>query len=96
MIALVGTWGILAGIIFLAVALAAGYLLGGSDQANKSVTGLGAGQRNISAALVVAAQNFDSEVITYLMVVAIIGFVVLFPAAGELGKRAAALVREAE
>ncbi|MFC2055444.1 hypothetical protein ACFLV7_14280 [Chloroflexota bacterium] len=35
----------------------------------------------------VAAQNFDAEVITYLMVVAIIGFVILFPAAGELGKR---------
>ena len=31
----------------------------------------------------------DAAVITYLMVVAIIGFVVLFPAAGELGKRQA-------
>jgi len=53
----------------------------------KSVIGLGTAQRNISAALVVAAQNFDSDVITYLMVVAIIGFVILFPASGELGKR---------
>ena len=52
--------------------------------------GLGSGQRNIAAALVVAGQNFDADVITYLMVVAIIGFVVLFPAAGELGKRAKA------
>jgi len=49
--------------------------------------GLGSGQRNIAAAFVVAGQNFDSDVITYLMVVAIIGFVILFPAAGELGKR---------
>lgn len=88
MIALVGSWGILAAIAFVILALTIGYLLGGSDPKIRSVSGLGSGQRNISAALVVAAQNFDSDVITYLMVVAIIGFIVLFPAAGELGKRA--------
>ena len=49
--------------------------------------GLGTAQRNISAALVVAAQNFDTNVITYLLVFSVIGFVILFPAAGELGKR---------
>lgn len=87
MIALVGTLGILAAIIFLVLSLVIGYLLGGSDAGIKSVMGLGTAQRNISAALVVAAQNFDSDVITYLMVVAIIGFVILFPASGELGKR---------
>jgi predicted Na+-dependent transporter len=87
MIALVGSLGILAGIVFVVAALLIGYLLGGSDSTIRSVMGLGSGQRNISAALVVAAQNFDSEVITYLMVVAVIGFVVLFPAAGELGRR---------
>ena len=87
MIDLVGTFGILAGIIFVILALLIGYLLGGSDLGIRSVTGLGTGQRNIAAALVVAGQNFDPDVITYLMVVAVIGFVVLFPAAGELGKR---------
>jgi BASS family bile acid:Na+ symporter len=90
MIALVGSWGILAAVIFIVVALLIGYLLGGSDPGIKSVMGLGSGQRNIAAALVVAGQNFDADVITYLMVVAIIGFVVLFPVAGELGKRSAA------
>jgi BASS family bile acid:Na+ symporter len=90
MIALVGSYGILAAIIFVLAALVIGYLLGGSDPGVKSVMGLGSGQRNIAAALVVAGQNFDSDVITYLMVVAIIGFVVLFPAAGELGKRSKA------
>ena len=84
MIALVGTYGILAGIIFILASLVVGYLLGGSD---KSVMGLGTAQRNISAALVVAAQNFSPDVITYLMVIAIIGLIVLMPAAGELGKR---------
>jgi BASS family bile acid:Na+ symporter len=87
MIDLVGSYGILAGIIFILVALIIGYLFGGSDPADKSVMGLGTGQRNISAALVVAAQNFDSNVITYLMVLSVIGFVILMPAAGELGKR---------
>lgn len=89
MIGLVGSWGILGGIVFIVVSLVIGYLLGGSDPDVKSVMGLGTGQRNISAALVVAAQNFDANVITYLMVIAIIGLVVLMPAAGELGRRKA-------
>lgn len=87
MIALVGTFGILAGIIFILISLVIGYFLGGSDPGDRSVMGLGTAQRNISAALVVAAQNFSVDVITYLMVIAVIGLVVLMPAAGELGKR---------
>ncbi|MCJ7536219.1 MAG: bile acid:sodium symporter [Anaerolineales bacterium] len=87
MIALVGTFGILAGIIFILISLIIGYLLGGSDRGNKNVLGLGTAQRNISAALVVAGQNFSSDVITYVLVIAIISLVVLMPVAGELGKR---------
>ena len=90
MLGLVGSWGLLAGAIFIVVSLALGYLLGGSDSSVKSVMGLGAGQRNISAALVVAGQNFGMDVITYLMVIAVIGLVILMPLAGELGKRAKA------
>ncbi len=89
MIALVGSWGILAGILFILASLAIGYLLGGSDSGIKSVMGLGAAQRNIAAALVVAGQNFDSDVMTYVMVIALISLVILMPAAGELGKRQA-------
>ena len=92
MIALVGSMGILAGVIFILVSLVIGYLLGGSDRGDKNVMGLGTAQRNISAALVVAAQNFSSDVITYVMVIAIIALVVLMPAAGELGKRMKAAV----
>ena len=87
MIGLVGSWGILAGIIFIVVAAVIGYFLGGSDSGIKSVMGLGSGQRNISAALVVAGQNFDMDVITYLMVISVVGLVILMPLAGELGKR---------
>ena len=93
MIDLVGSLGILAGIIFIVLSLVVGFLLGmlGSPEGGtRSVMGLGTAQRNISAALVVGAQNFDSDVITYLMVIAVIGLVVLMPTAGELGKRAAA------
>lgn len=87
MIGLVGSLGLLAGFVFIVLSLAIGYFLGGSEAGNRSVMGLGTAQRNISAALVVAGQNFDLDVITYLMVIAVIGLVVLMPAAGELGKR---------
>ena len=87
MIGLVGSLGILAGIIFVLVSLAVGYLLGGSDSGTRSVMGLGTGQRNIAAAMVVAGQNFGPDVVTYVMVIAIISLVILMPAAGELGKR---------
>ncbi|MDX1437426.1 MAG: bile acid:sodium symporter [Anaerolineales bacterium] len=93
MVALVGSLGLLAALIFVAVALVIGYFLGGSEAGTRSVMGLGTGQRNLSAALVVAAQNFDADVITYVLVVGVLGFVVLMPAAGELGKRARAEVQ---
>lgn len=87
MIGLVGSWGILAGVIFIVISVVVGYFLGGSDNQLKSVMGLGTGQRNISAALVVAGQNFGIDVVTYLMVIAVVGLVILMPLAGELGKR---------
>jgi BASS family bile acid:Na+ symporter len=87
MIALVGSLGILAGIIFIVVALVAGYFLVGSDAGIRNVAGLGTAQRNLSAALVVAGQNFDSDVVTYILVMGVIGLVILMPAAGEIGKR---------
>ncbi len=98
MIDLVGSLGILAGIVFIVLSLAVGYVLGmagASGGGIRSVMGFGTAQRNISAALVVAAQNFDTNVITYLMVIAVIGLVVLMPTAGELGKRTAAKSPEA-
>jgi predicted Na+-dependent transporter len=87
MIALVGSMGLLAAAIFVAAAFFIGYLLAGKDRGIKSGMGLGTAQRNISAALVVAAQNFDADVITFILVYSVIGFILLFPAAGELGKR---------
>lgn len=86
----VGTGGILAALAVLAGAFLAGFLAGGSSPENRSVLGLATGQRNLSAAIVVAAQNFGGqpEVITMVMVVGVLGLVLLFAVAGELGKRA--------
>lgn len=94
MISLVGSFGFIAAVLFLITSLAIGYLLGGSEGKTKSVMGLGTAQRNIAAALVVAGQNFSVDVITYLMVVAIVGLMVLMPLAGELGRRGRTSVQE--
>ena len=84
---LVGTGGLIAAIVFLLVSLGIGYVSGGSDPTIRSVLGLGTAQRNLSAALVVGAQNFSSEVLTYVVVIALIGLAILLPLAGELGRR---------
>jgi len=75
-----GTRGILAGILFIALGLGTGWLLGGRDTGTKSVMALGTGQRKIAAALVVASQSFsDPKVVVMVIVVAIVGLVVLMP-----------------
>ena len=58
-VAVFGTGGILAGVLFLGVGVAAGWALGGSTRDTRSVLGLGTAQRNIAAALVVANQSFE-------------------------------------
>ena len=73
----------LAGLVFVV-----GYLLGGPGGDTKVVLGLGTGQRNIAAALVVAGQNFtDPDVLITLIVLAIVGLFILMPLGGEIGKR---------
>ena len=88
-VSLIGTGGIIAIVIFLLASLVVGYFAGGSDPATRSVMGLGTAQRNLSAALVVAAQNFSSTptVTVTVVVAAMIGLVMLIPIGGELGKR---------
>ena len=54
-----GTRAILAGLLFIALGLGTGWLLGGSGADTKRVMALGTGQRNIAAALVVATQSFS-------------------------------------
>ena len=88
-VSLIGTGGLIAIVIFLLVALVLGYFAGGSDAGTRSVMGLGTAQRNLSAAMVVAAQNFSDKpnVLVTVIVAGIIGLLLLMPIAGELGKR---------
>jgi len=85
----IGTGGILAALIFLVGALAIGLLLGGKDASMRSVMGLGTAQRNLAAAMLVAAQNFsdDANVLVMVMLVAILGLILLMVVGGEMGKR---------
>jgi len=85
----IGTGGILVALIFLVGALVIGLLLGGKDASMRSVMGLGTGQRNLAAAMLVAGQNFSSKpnVLVMVMLVAIFGLILLGVVAGEMAKR---------
>ena len=81
----------LAIVAFLLASIAAGLVLGGRSAPVRNVMGLGTGQRNISAALVVGGQNFeDPKVLVTLVVTAIIGLLILMPLASWMGRKQAA------
>lgn len=88
-VGLIGTGGLVAILVFLVGAFVIGFFLGGRESGIKSVLGLGTGQRNLSAAFLVAAQNFagDPNVLVMVLVAGIVGLVILGGLAGELGKR---------
>jgi BASS family bile acid:Na+ symporter len=87
-VALYGTRGVLASIVFLLAGFGVGWLLGGPARETRSVLAMGTAQRNIAAALVVGGQNFkDPRVTVMVVVVAIVGLLVLMP----LGKKVAKL-----
>jgi len=88
-LAVFGTGGILAGLLFIAIGFVAGWLLGGSDLSTRRVLALGTAQRNIAAALVVGSQSFsDPKVVVMVVVVAIVSLLILMPLSRVLGKRA--------
>jgi BASS family bile acid:Na+ symporter len=87
---IVGTGVILAGIVFYVLAVGIGYVMAfGASRDIKSVMALGTGQRNLSAAFVVAASNFahKPDVLITLIVLVIVDLFLLLPLAGEIGKR---------
>jgi len=87
-IALFGTRGILASILFLFVGAGTGWILGGPGFGTKGVLALGTAQRNIAAALVVGGKNFDDpRVLVMVVVVAVVGLMILMPLARVLGAR---------
>jgi BASS family bile acid:Na+ symporter len=89
-IALFGTRGVLASILFLMGGASIGWALGGPGFATKGVLALGTAQRNIAAALVVGAKDFDDpRVLVMIVVVAVVGLLILMPLARILGRRSA-------
>ena len=86
---LLGTGGIVALLLFVAGSLAIGVVLGGRDPGTRAVLGLGTAQRNVSAALVVTAQNFGTDTLTFVLVGAIVMLLILMPVARRLGDGAA-------
>ena len=95
-LAVFGTRGILAALLFLAVGFGVGWLLGGPGQDTRRVLALGTAQRNIAAALVVGGQSFtDPKVVVMIIVVAIVGLLVLMPLSRALGRSSPARPAEA-
>jgi BASS family bile acid:Na+ symporter len=83
-----GTGAIAAGMLFAVLSALAGWLLGGKDSAQRTVLGLGAGLRNVPAALVVSVQNFkDPNVAVMVIVTTLAAILILVPAARLIGKR---------
>jgi predicted Na+-dependent transporter len=84
-----GSGGILALLLFLALAFLFGYLLGGKESSIRSVLGLGTAQRNLSAALVIATSNFadNTEVIVMVLVLGLVDLTTLLITASILGRR---------
>ena len=75
-------------VLFLIISMAIGYFLGGSDKDTRVVLTLGSGQRNISAAILVATQNFkDPDITLMLVAVAIFGLFIMIPYARWAGNK---------
>lgn len=85
-VAVFGTRGILAGILFIATGFVVGWFLGGAEVSTRRVLALGTAQRNIAAALVVGSQSFtDPKVVVMVVVVAIVSLLILMPLSRKLG-----------
>ena len=71
--------------MYLLAVTGAGYLLGAMDKSTRTVFALGAGSRNIVAALVVARASFDDPAVTVMLLVAfVVSLVVLLALARAL------------
>jgi BASS family bile acid:Na+ symporter len=93
-LSLIGTGGLLALLLLIVGSLIIGFLLGGSDPSVRSVMGLGTAQRNLSAAIVIAAQNFtEGNTMTFILVASILMLLILLPTAKRLGGRSQAAVQ---
>jgi BASS family bile acid:Na+ symporter len=79
---------IVAPFVLILSAFAIGWVFGREYRGGHVVLGLGTGQRNIAAAMVVATQGLDDpEVVVMVVVASLVEFAVLFPIAWLLARR---------
>ncbi|HYH65191.1 MAG TPA: bile acid:sodium symporter [Urbifossiella sp.] len=82
MIGTLGSGAVVSAVAFVTLSAAFGFALGGPAWKTRAVLGVGTGQRNVAAALVIATQNFtDPEVVVMLLVSTFAGLAVLLAAA---------------
>lgn len=85
---LLGTGAILAAVLLTVGGFGVGYLISSQGFNRRAVMGLGAGQRNIAAALVVASQDFDDpKTLVMVVLFSVVDLLVLFPIALILRRR---------
>ncbi|WP_277556068.1 bile acid:sodium symporter family protein [Halobaculum limi] len=87
LISVIGTGVIIAFAVLIVGSLGVGWLVGGPTTDTRAVLGLGTAQRNVSAALVVGAANFEDPDVVVMLVVGATLMGLLIVLAGELGKR---------
>lgn len=84
---LVGTRGLLAVVLLVVASVGVGLLVGGRNPEARVVVALGTGQRNLSAALVVATQSFaGTDTLTFVLVGSVVLLLVLLPSARLVGR----------
>jgi|SRR5579862_9187336 len=88
-----GERAVLAGIVFITIGLAVGWLLGTLASDTRQVMAFGTGQRNVAAAMVVASGSFaDPKVVVMVVVVMVLSLITLIPLSRAVGTRANANV----
>src|SRR3954447_17479504 len=87
LIAIVRTGAVIAGVLLILGAFVAGFLL--SRHERRAVLSPGTAQRNIAAAMVLAARDFkDPDVLVMVTATTLAGLLVLFPIAWLLSRHA--------
>ena len=85
---LIGSGAFLVLLLFVFLCFIIGYFLGGSKKNIKQVMAIGTTQRNLAAAVLIAAQNFDDpSVITFIIAAAIVMIASLMIVSGEFARR---------
>jgi len=97
LIGLFGTGALITSAVFILLSFAIGYFLGTPGKATQRVLGLGTAQRNISAALLVGASNFDDpNVVIIIIAASLLMLVILMVLGGEMGRRVPDRPQESE